>query len=278
MTKSSLPPSLLDNTDTYQTKNTGPSLLTSLGNTTSPPPVKKRGQPLFWFIILPLMLISLVVAAAMTIADRTNTPITASTPSKIPAAVVPPTAPAPIQTATIINDPLTSDPHERLNSALTGKQTASAPSVLAAAPAKISISSSAPAVTASINQPTATIKPKKSATDKTHSADPDDHDVKLLTALVATTPIAKEQTSKTHDPKTKHTTSKAQTKTTGKEDNRDIVERKSGDSTANLLARCKKLGIIEGELCRWRICADRWDTDPVCKASAHPKNNDNLAQ
>lgn len=50
------------------------------------------------------------------------------------------------------------------------------------------------------------------------------------------------------------------------ERSRDIVERHDGDSTADLLARCKQLGVIEGMLCRSRICSGRWDSDPVCHA------------
>ena len=129
-----------------------------------------------------------------------------------------------------------------------------------------------------LNNPLPTLKTQKPTTDKTHTTDADDHDVKLLTALVANTPIVKEQSkpTPTSSPKTRQTTSK----TTSKEDNRDVVERKPGDNTANLLGRCKKLGMIEGELCRWRICTDRWETDPMCKANAHPKPStaDTLAQ
>ena len=53
------------------------------------------------------------------------------------------------------------------------------------------------------------------------------------------------------------------------ERSRDVVERKQGDTTAQLLARCQQLGLIEGMLCRSRICADRWDADPACRAPAH---------
>ena len=53
------------------------------------------------------------------------------------------------------------------------------------------------------------------------------------------------------------------------ERSRDVVERKEGDTTAQLLARCQQLGLIEGMLCRSRICADRWDADPACRAPAH---------
>lgn len=53
------------------------------------------------------------------------------------------------------------------------------------------------------------------------------------------------------------------------ERSRDIVERHEGDSTADLLARCKQLGLIEGMLCRSRICSGRWDSDATCRVPAH---------
>ncbi|AIY42726.1 Tail fiber protein [Collimonas arenae] len=97
---------------------------------------------------------------------------------------------------------------------------------------------------------------------------PADSDVNILTALVS------HGDSVTEPPKTKETAkSRQQAKRKAAEpvlaqntaDAPDIVERKSGDSTAGLLQRCKQLGIIEGELCRWRICSGRWDTDTACK-------------
>ncbi|MQA19299.1 hypothetical protein [Rugamonas rivuli] len=75
-----------------------------------------------------------------------------------------------------------------------------------------------------------------------------DTDVALLTALVA------------------HAAKPA---TVLPERSRDVVERQEGDSTAQLLARCKQLGLIEGMLCRSRICSGRWDADPACNAPAH---------
>lgn len=45
---------------------------------------------------------------------------------------------------------------------------------------------------------------------------------------------------------------------------RDVVLRKDEEETASLLQRCRQLGLIEGMLCRARICAGRWDSDPVC--------------
>jgi hypothetical protein len=52
------------------------------------------------------------------------------------------------------------------------------------------------------------------------------------------------------------------------ERSRDVVERQEGDSTAQLLARCQQLGLIEGMLCRSRICSGRWEADPACRAPA----------
>ncbi|MHA4866923.1 hypothetical protein ACXZ1M_04405 [Duganella sp. PWIR1] len=50
---------------------------------------------------------------------------------------------------------------------------------------------------------------------------------------------------------------------------RDVVERQEGDSTAQLLTRCKQLGLIEGMLCRSRICSGRWESDAACRAPSH---------
>jgi len=95
-----------------------------------------------------------------------------------------------------------------------------------------------------------------------------DRDVNILTALVGDEKAAAE-TKNAQNAKSK-STSKQNTKQTKaakhEEDGPDIVERKPGDSTSGLLARCKKLGFVEGELCRWRICGGRWDTDAACKA------------
>lgn len=48
---------------------------------------------------------------------------------------------------------------------------------------------------------------------------------------------------------------------------RDVVERRDGDSTASLLARCRQLGPIESLLCRSRICSGRWENDAACRAA-----------
>lgn len=45
---------------------------------------------------------------------------------------------------------------------------------------------------------------------------------------------------------------------------RDVVLRKDDEDTPGLLQRCRQLGLIEGMLCRARICAGHWDSDPAC--------------
>jgi hypothetical protein len=53
------------------------------------------------------------------------------------------------------------------------------------------------------------------------------------------------------------------------ERSRDIVDRQDGDTTLQLLTRCKQLGLIEGMLCRSRICSGRWESDAACRAPSH---------
>jgi len=77
---------------------------------------------------------------------------------------------------------------------------------------------------------------------------PSDTDVALLTALVA------------------HAGAPT---TVTPERSRDVVLVQEGESTTLLLVRCKQLGLIEGMLCRSRICSGRWENDPACRAPYH---------
>ncbi|MFC5473598.1 hypothetical protein [Paraherbaspirillum soli] len=103
---------------------------------------------------------------------------------------------------------------------------------------------------------------------KTTANQATDSDVNILAALVSNGESVSEPPKATSKPK-------AQTKKKAAEpvvaQNTvpaiDIVERKPGDSTASLLQRCRQLGLIEGEFCRWRICSGRWDSDPSCKVT-----------
>jgi hypothetical protein len=49
---------------------------------------------------------------------------------------------------------------------------------------------------------------------------------------------------------------------------RDIVTAFPGASTEELVKRCRTLGWLEGELCRYRICSNQWGKDAAC-----PLNN-----
>lgn len=96
-----------------------------------------------------------------------------------------------------------------------------------------------------------------------------DSDVNLLEAIVAHSTGADLDANKKPSAKQKNSSKKSQvspkenTKTASR--NTDIVERKPGDSTEGLLQRCRQLGFIEGELCRWRICSGLWSVEPACK-------------
>jgi hypothetical protein len=96
-----------------------------------------------------------------------------------------------------------------------------------------------------VARPAATAAP---AAGPAHTTPAGDTDVTLLTALMA------------HAGKPAAVTL---------ERPRDVVERQENDSTAQLLARCKQLGLIEGMLCRSRICSGRWEADAACRAPSH---------
>jgi hypothetical protein len=122
---------------------------------------------------------------------------------------------------------------------------------------------------------------KSNVSDKTDAAKNDssrkggDSDVELLEALVAHSsgqPVPKdEKKTVANNAKKPKTSSKAAPEAVAAktpEKNTDVVERHPGDSTESLLKRCKQLGFLEGELCRWRMCTGRWNSDPACGGKA----------
>ena len=36
------------------------------------------------------------------------------------------------------------------------------------------------------------------------------------------------------------------------------------ESSADQLEKCHTQDFVDGEVCRWRVCAGKWDTDPAC--------------
>lgn len=109
----------------------------------------------------------------------------------------------------------------------------------------------------------ATAKAPEKAKPKLPAVNPaNDSDIALLTAIIAhekAEPFASLQST---------AGSSRKARPDGR--NRDIVERKAGDTTESLLQRCKRLGSLEGDLCRSRICAGHWDTDAACSTSSNP--------
>lgn len=83
-----------------------------------------------------------------------------------------------------------------------------------------------------------------------------DTDVALLTALVTA--------ASEGEPAQSAPSVSSEAGTKGNRPNRDIVERTANDSTESLLARCKRLGFLEGSLCHWRICSGQ-ESNPACK-------------
>nr|WP_315184045.1 hypothetical protein [uncultured Albidiferax sp.] len=95
---------------------------------------------------------------------------------------------------------------------------------------------------------------KPSTPAATAKASAGDHDVDLISALVA-------HSGSRSEPKA---TPRSQ-KPAAPSDRTDIVERRRGDSTAALLKRCKRLGGAEAKLCIRRICKDH-EGEAACRA------------
>lgn len=167
--------------------------------------------------------------AAAIVNEPASVHVTAGT-APLPAAATPPTAPAIISAAA------------RSVAAAMPATSAQAARSQVAAP-----SSHKTAGVTTARTPTPTTTTTAAAASANAARVPGDTDVALLTALVA------------------HANKPA---IVSPDRSRDIVERQEGDSTALLLIRCKQLGVIEGMLCRSRICSGRWEADAACRAPA----------
>jgi hypothetical protein len=56
----------------------------------------------------------------------------------------------------------------------------------------------------------------------------------------------------------------------GEKQNRDVVLNQAHESLSILVRRCRTLSLVEGELCRLRICSGSWGKDTACPASGLP--------
>nr|WP_315259269.1 hypothetical protein [uncultured Duganella sp.] len=166
-----------------------------------------------------------------------------------PAAKATPAVP-PEEAATIVYEPAATAQAAQISTTNTGEGSAAGVNVAAKPAPTPTAVTAAIANAAQQSSRTAAHKPAAPparATSVPLPVQSGDTDVTLLTALVA---HAGKPTS------------------VAPERSRDIVEHREGDSTALLLARCKQLGMIEGMLCRSRICSGQWETDDACRAPA----------
>ncbi len=97
-----------------------------------------------------------------------------------------------------------------------------------------------------------------------------DDDVELIAALlnrVTTKPAQTERdvTRTSEAGKAQPRTSSQSVKKAKKNDGtRAAAVSRVNEPTETLLKRCKSMGFFEGELCRFRTCSGRWDSDPAC--------------
>ena len=89
-----------------------------------------------------------------------------------------------------------------------------------------------------------------------------DNDITLLSALISHENTTRSGTIEKNTKVRQGTTNISKMKTD--KQNQDIVERRSGNNTKNLLLRCKKLGGLEAKLCRIRICSGQWANELAC--------------
>jgi hypothetical protein len=107
----------------------------------------------------------------------------------------------------------------------------------------------------------------------------DDRDVDLIAALltrVSAADTVEKSAKSTGTPKNRNTPARQKNSSTvGSSDkpNRDLVLNQAHVSLSTLVRRCRTLGLVEGELCRLRICSGSWGKDPACPASGLPPEN-----
>jgi hypothetical protein len=90
-----------------------------------------------------------------------------------------------------------------------------------------------------------------------------DPDVDLLTALVARTKPYDANHGKTSGKTATPAAHKTQTATSGV------------PGLAERVADCSTRGVIEGQFCRWHVCADHWGKDPACPSSSFQSGSSN---
>lgn len=102
-----------------------------------------------------------------------------------------------------------------------------------------------------------------------------DRDVDLIAALLLHAPRPTDGKSPVERKSVSPTKNfgPAQSPKYGKEPARDIVLNSTGESTEALVQRCQRLGFLEGQLCRLRICSGLWGSDPACPLAVEHSPN-----
>jgi hypothetical protein len=125
--------------------------------------------------------------------------------------------------------------------------------------------------------PTASLPRQAKQKDLTRK---DDRDVDLIAALLTRASAAngvEKPSANIKAPKASSARGKQNTPsvTAGSEKpNRDpVVVKQPGETMGAVVRRCRSLGLIEGELCRLRVCSDKWGKDPACPSSGLPAPN-----
>jgi len=112
-----------------------------------------------------------------------------------------------------------------------------------------------------------------------HERRKDDRDVDLIAALLtrASAGNTGEKPAKSAGaPKGKNALAGQKNSSTAgssEKPNRDSVPNQMHEPLSTLVRRCRTLGLVEGELCRLRVCSGSWGKDPACPASGLPPEN-----
>lgn len=230
-------------------------ILAQLEHGVRPPahPARAAGWTIDGWTIGLFALLLLMCSVAWLMHDKTITPKAfrhdyGSSASYSPARRTVESTPALEQAATIVNEEAALSANTRSERTAAAMEPAGTPRAERTVATTPRPAASAPRASAATTQSARTAAATTPAASPAGAAPGSDTDVTLLSALMA------------HAGKPAVVTP---------ERPRDVVERQDGDSTALLLARCKQLGLIEGMLCRSRICSGRWEADAACRAPSH---------
>jgi hypothetical protein len=107
----------------------------------------------------------------------------------------------------------------------------------------------------------------------------DDRDVDLIAALltrVSSADAAEKPAKSAVSPKSRNVPTRQKNSpvtSSGEKPNPALVLNPVHESLGTLVRRCRTRGLVEGELCRLRVCSGSWGKDAACPASGLPPEN-----